>query len=333
MPSFAQQQKEKFQPVSDEQVAAAKKKLQTAQAKLGAYLSPRSKAGAGWRTYLKFDELTAQLKDDATPDLKPLVAQFHLYTADTAGLERPEFTAVTDALAHYIDLVAVKNISDARKQYEQQLDALAASLEKYAAEPNAEENFNIGRRLGELTVGQQAGELILAVRKFHSQPTLFAEFSHPLLEAGLARAVDREVDVRDNILGAAISGKGRMLGNVTIELIPSENEAVFDTVLKGRVNTNTTGNSRGVTFYSRGVTGFHARKRMTFTELGLDSKPTRCSAVTNNTLRRGGGPYRLECRLEQNRRQPQPVKPDRRPARRDADFRFIRQRSRATVGQ
>ena len=284
LPAFALEQKTQFKSLDDEQVVAGKKKLQAAFNKLGTYLPARSKAGAGWRKYLQFSELAAQLKADATPDLKTLVSIFHLYTADTPGLERPEFSAVTDALANYIDLVAVQGIADAQVQYDQQIDSLAGSLEKYAAEPSEDEHYNIGRRLGELTVGRQAGNLVSAVRKYLSQPNLYAEFSHPLIEAGMARAINRPVDIRDNILGASIWGNGRMTGNVTIELIPSQDKAIFETVLKGRVNTNTTGSSSGVTFNSRGVTGFHVRKRMIFDEFGLAAQRTRCSAETNNNV-------------------------------------------------
>jgi hypothetical protein len=284
LPAFTLEQKTTYKPLTDAQVAAGKKQLQDAVRKLGKYLPARSKAGAGWRKHLQYDDLAAQLKDEAKPDLKTLVSIFYLYTADTPGLEHPEFTSVADALSNYIDLVAVKGISDAEQQYEKQLEALAVSLKKYTAEPNGEEHFNIGRRLGELTVGHQGGDLVSAVRKYYSQPNLFAEFSQDLIEAGMARAIDRNVKVSDSILGASIWGSGRMQGNVTVELIPDTDKAVFETVLKGRINTHTTGSSSGVTFNSRGVTGFHARKRMMFDEHGLSAQPTRCSAVTDNNV-------------------------------------------------
>jgi hypothetical protein len=284
LPAYALEQKTTYKPLTDEQVAAGKKKLQVALSSLGKFLPPRSKAGAGWRKYLQFDDLAAQLKTDAAPDLPTLVDIFYRYTADTPGLERPEFTAVSNALAGYIDLVAVSGISDAEEQYGKQLEALSGSLEKYAAEPSEDEHYNIGRRLGELTVGHQAGNLISAVRKYYSQPNLFAEFSQPLVEAGMARAIRRTVPVRDNILGAAISGTGNMQGNVTVELIPSNDKAVFETVAKGRINTLTTGSSSGVGFNSRGVTAFHARKRMIFDEFGLTAQRSRCNAVTNNNV-------------------------------------------------
>jgi hypothetical protein len=75
-----------------------------------------------------------------------------------------------------------------------------------------------------------------------------------------------------------------MQGNVTVELIPSKDKAVFETVAKGRINTLTTGSSSGVSFNSRGVTAFHARKRMIFDAFGLTAQGTRCNAVTNNNV-------------------------------------------------
>jgi hypothetical protein len=179
LPAFTLEQKSTYTPITDEQVAAGKKKLQTTLSKLGQSLPARSKTGSGWRKYLRYDDLAAQVKNDATPNLSTLVEIFYLYTADSPGLERPEFTAVSNALANYIDLVAVSGISDAEEQYGKQLEALSGSLEKYAAEPSEDERYYIGRRLGELTVGRQAGNLISAVRKYYSQPNLFAEFSQP----------------------------------------------------------------------------------------------------------------------------------------------------------
>ena len=284
LPEYVLEYKDDYSPLTDEQVADAKQELQTAVNQLGRFLPARSKAGAGWRKYLEFSDLTTQLNTDAKPDLQTLVAVFHKLTSNVPGLEREEFGNVTEALADYIDLVAVKGITDAQEQYEKQLEALSGSLEAYADDPTEDENFNIGRRLGELATGRQAEDLISAVRSHHSLPNLFAEISHPLIEAGMSRAVDRNVDVRDNILGASIYGNGRMQGNVTIELIPSEDDAVMETVLKGNVYTNTTGSKSGVTFNSRGVTGFHARKRILFNEYGVTSKPARANAVTNNDV-------------------------------------------------
>lgn len=284
LPAYALEQKGNYKPLTDEQVAAGRKKLQAALNNLGRTLPARSKIGAGWRKYLRYDDLNAQLKTDAKPDLPTLVEVFHLYTANSPGLERPEFAAVSAALASYIDMVAVKGIADAEEQYGKQLEALSDSLAKYGAEPNEDEHFNIGRRLGELTVGHQAGNLVAAVRKYYSRPNLFAEFSQPLVEAGMARAIQRTVPVRDNILGASIYGSGNMQGNVTVELIPSKDKAVFETVVKGRINTHTTGSSSGVSFNSRGVTGFHARKRMLLDEYGLHAQATRCNAVTDNNV-------------------------------------------------
>ena len=62
LPEAAAAAESKFQPVTAEQVAAAKATLQAGVARLDRYLSKSGANGQAWREYLRWDVLSAQLK-------------------------------------------------------------------------------------------------------------------------------------------------------------------------------------------------------------------------------------------------------------------------------
>jgi len=90
--------------------------------------------------------------------------------------------------------------------------------------------------------------------------------------------VDRQVDVRDVILGTSISGTARVTGKPDVTLADSPDQATFQIVLNGTAHSRTTGYNGPAIIHSRSVTTFTATKQIVFDPgkgfYGLPSKVT-----------------------------------------------------------
>lgn len=280
LPDAAAKAQDKFQPVSDEQLAAAKVALDAASAKLDKYLQGDN--GAAWKKYLLWDKLQEQLKADK-PDADVLQSIARQYIADRQGLEMPVYANVGTAVDNYAHLVAARR-EETKAAFVEQINGLIEELKQYAGTPSEELAFALGNRLGWLDNARQAGVLVRAIRQRYSQPNFHARISSRLVAAGIQQPVDETAPVRDNILGTSISGTGRTVGKLGVRLIPNPDKAELETVLTGTVSTRTVGYNGPATIHASGVTDIAGRKRIVFDENGLASYPATATAKTRTRI-------------------------------------------------
>jgi hypothetical protein len=288
-PSLSQaalEAQKRFRPITAQDVATAKQALQEATAKLALYLS-KGQNSENWKKYLRFNDLQAQLKAEKA-DLTVLADIYFLFTANQVGLELPVFANVADALERYVNDLAAQD-GKLQEQFNEQLKGLAAALDQYAKTPSADLAADIGGRLGWLANRRQVPALIEAIREKLSHPNLLVIASERLVGAGITQSVDEVTPVRDYILGTSISGTGRMIGSVTAELVPSENSAMIDTLLKGTVQSRTVGLNGPATIYSNGATALAGRKRIVLNADGFLVYPSTAAANTNTQVTGIGG--------------------------------------------
>ncbi len=90
--------------------------------------------------------------------------------------------------------------------------------------------------------------------------------------------VDRQIDVRDVILGTTIYGKARIVGKSGVRLVDSPDQATFHITFDGAAYSGTTGYNGPAIIQSRSVTTFTATKQIVFEPgkgfYGLPSKVT-----------------------------------------------------------
>ena len=63
--------------------------------------------------------------------------------------------------------------------------------------------------------------------------------------------MDEVTPVKDVILGTNISGTGRTVGKVDLQLVPTDDKAILDTVLSGKVHSRTVGHNGPATIHSQ----------------------------------------------------------------------------------
>ncbi len=275
----------KYVPLPPAEATATKAQLSEAVARLDKYLSGDN--GKAWRDYLRWDDLQQQLAAES-PELDVLAGVYQKFTEDHEGLGMPVFADAATALDSYISVVAASR-EDVQQQYATHLKSLADELAKYSDDQSEELATAIGSRLGWLQRMRQAGALVRAVRQKHSQPNLFVEASARLVGAGIEQDVDDVGPVRDYILGTDISGTGHTRGRVTVELVPSETNAVLDIMLKGTTATRTTGYNGPATIYTNGNVAIAGRKRVIIDESGFKTYRATGAANTRTTITGIGG--------------------------------------------
>jgi hypothetical protein len=274
-----------FRPITDADVAASKGALQSAAARLNKFLTGDN--GAAWKKYLSWQDLVQQLQS-ATPNIEILSDVYQKLVSDQPGLEMPVFAGVADALDRYVNDLAGHDES-LRARFAEQLKGLADALQQYTQNPNDDTAIAVGLRLGWLEGMRQAAPLVRVVRNRYSQPNLHLAASARLVGAGVAQKLDEQTPVRDYILGTDIRGTGHTVGNVTVELVPSKDRAIFDTMLSGTVQSRTVGYNGPATIYTRGATSIAGRKRIVIDANGFASYPATAAANTSTQITGIGG--------------------------------------------
>ncbi len=285
--------REKFVPVTAEQVSAAKAGLAQQAGALERYLRPNSTNGKKWLTYLQWDAFQKALAAEGEPAFEPLVATYGQLNKDQNGLELKPFRAVSDALRHYIDVAVMARQANQAETYGGQLEGLAKELEQYGSAANSNTGSAIGRRLDLLAGLGQAPELVAAVCGKFAQPNALFTVSTGLLRDAAADPIDRHDPITDVILGTQIRGQGHTVGTVSLDTVPNADKAIIKLSTDGRVVSQNVGHNGPAVIRTTGYTDFDATQLVELTASSFRALPAKVSATTRSNIhsvsKAGGG--------------------------------------------
>jgi hypothetical protein len=136
------------------------------------------------------------------------------------------------------------------------------------------------------------------------------------LDQLVRKAIDEDVPVRDELLGVPLSGRARLRGATSLQLVRDPERGVFDIFLSGEAVSQTVGDAGKAHIHSRTITRFIARKRIILDANGLVALPAACNATARSTLARATSPLpgvrgRLASRIGWRRAQDQLSEADR----------------------
>lgn len=274
-----------FRPVAASEVETTRQDLNAAMARLDALLrNSRAEYDAGWRKYLRWDELSEQAKRGEGVDPRLAEAVVGRLSAFENGLAMPQFVGVRRALAAHANAVAA--VADEKQQdtFKQQLDTLAAALEKYEQDRSPDEALTIARTMGSLSRRGQAADLIAAIQRRFDKPNVHAAISERFLAAVIEDDVDQTQPVTDVILGTQIYGTARTTGRTGINLVPNDRSAQLDILLTGTAISNNVGYNGPVTIHSTGATSISGRKVLAMNADGLYGYPATASCATSSNI-------------------------------------------------
>jgi len=278
LPAACQKAKAEFRPLSDVDVQRAKDLLAGAIDRLDARLSKAGPNGDDWRKFLKLAELRNDLRENKLPDQAALPP----FVSGHEGLELVWFVDVQQALQNYLSTaLAVKNPQVFRAFFDDKLDKLTASLERYISKPTTDDAAVISESLSSLAQAGQVPALVAAVKHHYVHPNLIGQISAAVIGAGIVEPVDDTQSIRDCILGTDIHGTAHTVGQKSVELPADPDHGLLDTIFFGTTRSDNVGYNGPVTIYSVGTTRLAACKRLWIDETGLSSYPGVSNAVTD----------------------------------------------------
>ncbi len=283
LPGMCKAAQKTFKAPTKADVRKANAALEAAVKRLDARLNEAGASADGWREYLQWNEMKAELAKKGEPDPKKLGPIHTQFSRKHEGLGLVWFKDVRDAMRTYINTCGSVGNPKVKEGYVKLLDDLAARLKSYAEKPTAEESLWIGLAVGYLAETGQAKPLVAAIRRQYCRPNLFLQVSEEFASAGMGEPINDTSDVQDVILGATVIGTGKTKGKMTVELVPNGKQAVFETVLRGVTKSETVGYKGPVQIFSDGVTSFTSRKQFQVDQKGVEAQPATTSAATKTT--------------------------------------------------
>lgn len=279
------QWKDRFEPVTAEMVAAKRQQVIQAASHLQQFLARGGrKVVDGWNRYLHWDVLERELRSE-TPDLQALNQVLQALYSDTPGVEYAQFRQLRSALHQFMNARLVASTPAITDQYRSQLSALAEAIVRYRQSDTQENAEAVGRCLGWLDDAGQARPLVAKVRQELAKPNFVAHVSARVAQASAAERVDEVLQLSDCILGTSIQGTAHTVGDVQVELLPSESAATLAIRLVGTARSRNVGTNRGVLIYSAGHTDIDARKEIRVDADGIHTSPAvaECQTATQIT--------------------------------------------------
>lgn len=284
-PQTVREQATVYQPITAETVAAAKKELTDAISALEASLNAGGPASAaGWKTFLRWDEMMAQVNKAEPPDLKVIDLVLEKYHADAAGNELSQFIRVRKALRSYSDLAAIAADPKAAERYAGAVEELSKHLESYGQTRATSDLLGISHSLVLLKRMRQADATVKAVGAQFQRPNLYASVSQRFVNAALSENIERTQAISDNILGTSIEGTATLKGKTSVYIVPGEEAAKIEIVLMGNIYSENSGRNGPVSIYSTANTTIQAHKLLCMTSDGMCDSPARAAASTCSTI-------------------------------------------------
>lgn len=285
LPQLARDAAKQFRPIPAQQVAAARAELDAALLDLdNLFARSLPERNAGWRKFLRWDDLREQLARKEGLDPKATETILEKYSANEVGLETPRFARVRHALRNFLHLSTVSSDAKISETYAAQLEQLATHLESYNTTRSGDDALAIGRISGWLRRARQADHLVAAIEKNYWHPNLYASVSEKLMGAAVEENIDQTLPVEDHILGTAIFGTAHTTGKTSLQLVPDSAQARFQVLLTGKAVSNNIGYNGPVTIYSSGVTSINGTKTLFMSSAGMTSHPATACCETNSSI-------------------------------------------------
>ena len=275
-----------FRSVAAGDHATAQRDLQLAIVDLDRHLAAMDPGYAyGWKEYLRFDPLVQEVWKSGEHDVASLYKIQRRFYGGFVGLEEGPFQAVAERLLTFTQLAEAVQNTKLQAEYAAHLDELAATVDAVGqGQPTTEQSSAIARNVAWLESGGQAPELVAQLGGRYSQPNLLIDVSEPFVADALSRPIDQTEPVVDCILGTSISGTGRTVGEVNVDIVPNAEQVQLATHLQGINYSRTVGRNRSALIYSQGQTTLVGDSTLFVNEQGLAGGPIQTQAHVNNRI-------------------------------------------------
>ncbi len=249
--------------------------------------------GQQWLTWVEADALSKLNANDAhASDLINKIADKMASREDFSDeiqtfLSRESFLRLEDRLNNIQLLTKVgsqKNSGVLREL----LGELLISIEEYEDEPSSEKELALRKLFNQVSViSPDGGAQISQVMQAHYlNYNLHLYVSEGLLNRFIAESRQDSSWINECIMEARVTGYQCTNSNISVDIQPSYNNALFTLNLDGNVNANTQGSTHQATIATRGYHTFNGTKTITFD--GYDFRPSGSRVGVNANSRTVG---------------------------------------------
>lgn len=247
----------------------ARKRLDQAMADLENFLSTSPQHQANWLAFLTWNDLRKEL-NEVEPNQGRFMQFEKTFRQNYFGLEMQQFTRVRDALIAYSH--ALKYSTD-RQNTIAVFAKLLTKLSEKLQMPNATQDFESTREIGQsvslLKQGNQAADLVNAIRGSYSKANARVLLSCEFINNRFSRPVAEANPVNELILGTQLYGQSWLQGYVTPQLVDSSTQATIRLNLTGTFSSQNIGYNRSVKLHTQGSGDVAASETIALTEHGL----------------------------------------------------------------
>ena len=250
-------------------IGSARQKLDRAMTELENFLGTAPQHQANWLAFLTWNGLREELTREK-PDQDQILQFEKTFRQNYVGLEMRQFTKVRDALHTYSN--ALKFSSDRPKAIEifkNRLTKLSEQLQLPDAVQNFEGTREIGQTVAYLMQGNQAHDLVIAIRGGYSRANARVLVSSDFVNGRFSRPVQEEIPVNELILGTQLYGQSWLQGQVTPQLLDSRTHAALRLNLSGLFSSQNIGYNRSVKLHTQGSGNVAASETIALTDRGL----------------------------------------------------------------
>lgn len=248
-------------------------------------------AGENWVRYLELDKLQGAGGSDPAATLaavNSVLQKFQIRQRVANPQSRDffnRFSNLEQAASQYqAAATAPKVEGNNNSALRSSLQGLLLALEQYDADHNKQQAANVRKAFESVrAVAPDGGDRIAAALRanyFNYNMRIISD--EKFLNRFVMQQRNEAGDVVDCVLGAYVQGCQNTVTDVSLDLRPSSNTAKFDIVVRGQVNSSTSGTTDQAVVYTQGNHYFTAAKEINFNGDRFWSFPARINVQANN---------------------------------------------------
>jgi hypothetical protein len=276
-----------YRALTEADVQAGLARVRAVAAALDQRFATAGPSAEGWRTYLDWPALQAELQK-AKPDQAVLNDVYKKLAAGYEGLELKWFADLRNVLGNYLFVASSAGNPDLEAAVKEHMTNLSNELKSLGDHPTTEKMRTIADNILWLQMARQDEAEVNQARADFDGPNFQVRIGKPLLDLGVGGPVDEVAPIDDVILGTVVHGTGHTMGQTSAALDADPNTAArfatFDAMLTAMNYSNNVGRNGPVCIYTTGQTCLAACKRFWIDAAGIHVYPAAANAQACTTI-------------------------------------------------
>lgn len=279
------------------EVATSRRELEQALRDLEEFVELGSSNGEAWNSFLRLDELRAELEKDqplisALADLEMNMRQNYV------GLEYPRFVRLRERLNQFVRALRYGASPDNTIELlGKKIDELVEELNQPLEGSGLERSSQLGLVTNYLVESQQVPWAVSQLRSHFNVPNVEVVASESFLNRLIARPVVEPSPVDECILGTRILGQACLQGGLAVDVVPMFGAASLRLNMSATMTSRNKGYNRGVVLNTIGYSPVFVSKPIFVTPGGLSSGPSTISTHLQSQIQSIEHPLKIVRRI------------------------------------